>query len=40
MPNTPCLVGSGVSAYAPGKYATKEDKEIVEKLLSEVGVVV
>lgn len=40
MPNTPCLVGSGVSAYAPGKYATEADKEIVEMLLSKVGVAV
>ncbi len=37
MPNTPTLVKSGVSSYSLGKNANEEDAEIVERLLSEVG---
>lgn len=38
MPNTPCLVGAGASAYALGSQATEADGALVEKLLSTVGV--
>ncbi len=37
MPNTPCLVGQGASAYCLGRNATKEDGELVQQLLSAVG---
>ncbi|MEQ8173731.1 MAG: pyrroline-5-carboxylate reductase [Syntrophomonadaceae bacterium] len=37
MPNTPCLVGAGVSAYCPGKHARSEDLELVEKVFSTMG---
>lgn len=38
MPNTPCLVGKGASAFALAAAATKEDGELVKKLLSAVGI--
>ena len=37
MPNTPALVGKGASALALGGWATEEDAEVVEGLLSAVG---
>jgi len=37
-PNTPALVGSGSSAYSLGPGALKEDGEIVNKLLTSVGI--
>ncbi len=37
MPNTPALVGAGASAFARGATATIEDGELVQKLLSTVG---
>ena len=37
MPNTPCLVGAGASAFATGPQATEADAELVERLLSTVG---
>ncbi len=37
MPNTPCLVGQGASAYCLGPGATAEDGELVGRLLSAVG---
>jgi pyrroline-5-carboxylate reductase len=37
MPNTPCLVGQGASAYCLGAGATPADGELVGKLLSAVG---
>ncbi len=40
MPNTPCLVGTGASGYALGRYATKHDGEFVGQLLSTVGLAV
>ena len=40
MPNTPCLVGQGASAFAPGTQATAEDEALVERLLSAVGTAV
>ena len=39
MPNTPCLVGKGASAYCIGGKATDEDAATVEALLNAVGVV-
>jgi len=37
MPNTPCLVRQGASAYCLGPQATTEDGELVARLLSSVG---
>ena len=37
MPNTPCLVGSGASAYCLGPGATAADGELVARLFSAVG---
>ena len=37
MPNTPALVGASASAYTLGTGATKADDELVQKLLSAVG---
>jgi pyrroline-5-carboxylate reductase len=38
MPNTPCLIGRGASAFALGPTATAEDGQLVLQLLSAVGV--
>ncbi len=38
MPNTPCLVGAGASAFTRGGGATPEDAQLVEQLLSTVGI--
>jgi pyrroline-5-carboxylate reductase len=38
MPNTPCLVGKGASAYALASDATADDGDLVKKLLSSVGI--
>jgi len=38
MPNTPALVGASASAFALGKSAHATDGEIVQKLLSAVGI--
>ena len=40
MPNTPCLVGCGASAFSRGTLATDEDAALVQKLLSNVGLAV
>ena len=40
MPNTPCLVGKGASAYSLGPLATEEDSEEVGAMLSSVGLAV
>ncbi len=40
MPNTPCLVGAGVSAIAPGAAATEADLRCAERLLRASGAVV
>lgn len=40
MPNTPCLVGESASGFAVGGAATADDKALVERLLSSVGVAV
>lgn len=37
MPNTPCLVGAGASAFALGPEATDDDAQLVERLLGSVG---
>ncbi len=37
MPNTPALIGEGVSAYALAKGALAEDAALVEDLLGSVG---
>jgi pyrroline-5-carboxylate reductase len=37
MPNTPCLIGQGASAYCLGPGATAADGELVGRLLSAVG---
>jgi pyrroline-5-carboxylate reductase len=37
MPNTPCLIGQGVSAYSLGEHATPEDGALVGKLLGALG---
>ena len=40
MPNTPCLVGQGASAYALGGGATPDDAAVAAKLLGAVGLAV
>lgn len=40
MPNTPCLVGAAAAAFALGSAATDEDAELVESMLSTVGLAV
>lgn len=40
MPNTPCLVKQGASAFSRGGQATDEDASLVETLLSTVGTAV
>lgn len=37
MPNTPCLIGRGVSCFSLGAHATRADAENVAELLSAVG---
>jgi pyrroline-5-carboxylate reductase len=37
MPNTPCLIGQGVSAYSLGEHATPEDGALVGQLLASLG---
>lgn len=37
MPNAPCLVGLGVSAFALGQNATSADGQLVKQLLEAVG---
>ncbi len=37
MPNTPCLVGCGASAFSRGTRATDNDAKLVQKLLTNVG---
>jgi len=38
MPNTPCLVGCGASAYALGAAATPSDGQVVGEILASVGI--
>ena len=40
MPNTPCLVGEGASAFCGGPEVTDTDRELVSQALSAVGMVV
>ncbi|MCA9075494.1 MAG: pyrroline-5-carboxylate reductase [Planctomycetaceae bacterium] len=40
MPNSPCLVRAGASAFACGKNASKTDAELVGALLSTVGIAI
>ncbi|MGD9856002.1 MAG: pyrroline-5-carboxylate reductase [Planctomycetaceae bacterium] len=40
MPNSPCLVGAGASAFVCGPHATDADAELVSALLSTVGIAV
>ncbi len=37
MPNTPCLIGQGASAFSLGRCATSSDAALVEQILSAVG---
>jgi pyrroline-5-carboxylate reductase len=37
MPNTPCLIGRGVSCFSLGPHASRDDAENVASLLSAVG---
>jgi pyrroline-5-carboxylate reductase len=37
MPNTPCLIGQGASAFSLGAHATAADAQTAAKLLSAVG---
>lgn len=37
MPNTPCLVGCGASAFSRGEFASTQDAALVQRLLSNVG---
>jgi pyrroline-5-carboxylate reductase len=37
MPNTPCLVGSGMTAVCRGRYADKAQLEMVSEIFSAVG---
>ncbi|CAG0915384.1 unnamed protein product [Notodromas monacha] len=37
MPNTPCLVATGATAFASGRYASEEDCELTKSLFSSVG---
>lgn len=39
MPNTPALIGQGVSVLSPGPYATTEHLDLVQQLLAETGYV-
>lgn len=38
MPNTPCLVGAGVSAFCPGRHAKVQDMEIAGRILRTTGI--
>ena len=38
MPNTPCLIGRGASAYCLGDRATPQDGDLVRQMLGAVGV--
>ncbi len=40
MPNTPCLIGKGASAYCLGPHATSEDGGRVAKILGAVGIAI
>ncbi|MDD2621036.1 MAG: pyrroline-5-carboxylate reductase [Syntrophomonadaceae bacterium] len=37
MPNTPCLVGEGISAISGGRHASNADVQLVEKMFNSLG---
>lgn len=37
MPNTPCLVGQGASAFSPSEAVTQADMDLISRLLKSVG---
>jgi len=39
MPNTPCLIGRGASAFATGSNASSDDSKLLSALLATVGIV-
>ena len=40
MPNTPALVGASASAFALGRWATRDDAAMVQRILSAVGLAI
>lgn len=38
MPNTPCLVGAGISAFCPGNYAGSRELKLAGKILQTTGI--
>ncbi|MCL6561063.1 MAG: pyrroline-5-carboxylate reductase, partial [Firmicutes bacterium] len=40
MPNTPCLLGEGASAYAPGTHAGTRDTSRAEAIFASVGLAI
>ncbi|SDU19792.1 pyrroline-5-carboxylate reductase [Verrucomicrobium sp. GAS474] len=40
MPNTPALIGEGITGYAPGRHATEGDLAVAQALLAAVGTAV
>jgi pyrroline-5-carboxylate reductase len=38
MPNTPCLLGEGVSALSPGRWARSSDMELVQAIVNQLGI--
>jgi pyrroline-5-carboxylate reductase len=38
MPNTPCLIGEGASAYATGKFAGPREEEYIKEILETTGI--
>ncbi len=40
MPNTPALVGAGISAIAPGRFARAKDRKAAERIFRSVGEVI
>lgn len=40
MPNTPCLIGEGASAIAPGKFAASVHIDLASRIFSVVGIAV
>lgn len=37
MPNTPCLIGQGVSAISAGRYASDKELQLVAKMFEQLG---
>ena len=40
MPNTPALIGAGISAICPGRYADRSDLDLASEIMDVVGTVV